>query len=143
MTVARAEVGNWLDGYRMAWQQQDADLVTALFSADARYAVNPFDHVLNGRAAIEEYWSAGAAGSQTDIVFDYELWAVDGNTATAHWTASFTRTRTGERVHMDGVFRLAFARDESRGLICKSLDEWWFLSSDAAGPGGVDTPRTD
>ncbi len=123
-------INEWLDTYKTAWQEQDADLVGTLFSDDAHYAVNPLEQILAGRSAIEDYWRAGAAGSQKDILFDYEVWSDTQQMTIVHWTASFTRAASGERVNMDGVFRLVFETNDARPLLCARLEEWWFLAVD-------------
>lgn len=125
----KPEITRWLDAYGRAWREQDAELVASLFTEDARYAVNPLENVLNGRSAIKEYWRGGAGASQKDIAFDYEIWAVTDDMVIAHWTAAFTRSATQERVHMDGVFRLVFEPPESGGLLCSTLEEWWFAAA--------------
>ena len=128
MTTDTNNIEAWLEQYKRSWQQQDPDLVATLFTENARYAVNPLEHVLNGRAEIRAYWNAGGSGSQKNINFEYEIWSVTAEMVIVHWTASFTRTKTGEHVKMDGVFRLIFAPLENGGLICSTLEEWWFLA---------------
>ncbi len=116
----------WLINYKRAWEQQDADLVATLFTVGARYAVNPLENVIVGRDAIKRYWSAGAAGSQRDITFDYEIWSVTEEMTIVHWVAAFLRVRTREQVKMDGVFRLLFENINDATLTCSILEEWWF-----------------
>ncbi len=123
-------IEEWLEKYKQAWENQDAELVATLFTENARYAVNPLENVLNTRQAIKAYWSAGAAGAQKDIKFDHELWSAANEMVIVHWTASFVRAATEERVNMDGVFRLGFVHGEGGGLVCSLLEEWWFLAAD-------------
>ena len=36
------ELGDWIEGYRRAWEQNDADLLLTLFTEDASYRSSPF-----------------------------------------------------------------------------------------------------
>jgi hypothetical protein len=46
----------WLDRYVDAWRLNDPAAVGDLFSAEARYAYDPFDEALVGRTAIVASW---------------------------------------------------------------------------------------
>jgi ketosteroid isomerase-like protein len=113
---------DWLNGYRQAWELQDADRAAGLFSEDALYYETPFDEPLSGREEIHRYWSDGAVSAQRDITFEFEILGVTGSTAVARWTACFTRVPSGITVELDGV--LAATLDD-RGL-CSVFREWWF-----------------
>jgi len=43
---------DWLQGYRRAWIERDADLAATLFTADAIYREQPFQEPFVGREAI-------------------------------------------------------------------------------------------
>jgi len=139
------QVNQWLEVYKQAWKQQDPNLAAGLFTENARYAVNPLEHVLIGREAIREYWAGAAAGTQKDITFDYEVWAITNEMVIVHWTAGFTRTATSEEIAMDGVFRLAFVA-ASQDLQCNLLEEWWFsgvVGKSASGASSSGTKTDD
>jgi hypothetical protein len=108
----------WLHEYGRAWEKGDADLVVALFTADATYQVTPFREPMVGRAAIHDYWSQ-VPKNQGDITFGYDVWSTEP--AVAHWWARYNAVRTDRWTRLDGVFLLEF--DET-GL-CTSLREWW------------------
>jgi hypothetical protein len=120
MTVSRATAESWLTTYGQAWEGGDPGLAARLFTDDCRYFETPFSDPAMGRDGVLKYWQAVPEG-QTDVAFHFQVLATQGQTAIAHWSASFTRLATGTRVHLDGVFLLEFA---ASGL-CSTLREWW------------------
>ena len=48
----RAGFAAWLERYVDAWRLNDALAIGDLFSADVRYAFDPFDEAVVGRAAV-------------------------------------------------------------------------------------------
>jgi uncharacterized protein (TIGR02246 family) len=58
-------VDGWLERYRGAWEQGDADAAAALFTEDAVYRSSPFREPHIGQDGIRDYW-AQATGSQSD-----------------------------------------------------------------------------
>ncbi len=124
ITVEEAE--DWLNAYGQAWIEGDPSAVVALFHPDAEYRETPFSQGMTGSEAIRRYWQEGAADSQEDVTFTYDIWSVSGNEVHAGWTARFRRKGTGVVVDLDGVFRLIF--DQRQGATkCSSLREWWHL----------------
>ncbi len=113
----------WLDRYGDAWRSGDADGVTKLFSAEARYEETPFDEPMIGHGAIRRYWAEGAGMAQKEIRFGYDMLSVRNDTGIAHWTASFVRIPSGIFVELDGVLLARFSPD---GL-CVQFREWWHL----------------
>lgn len=124
MTVEEAK--HWLHAYGQAWVEGDPSAVVRLFHPDAEYRETPFSEVMRGSEEIRRYWQEGAADSQEDVTFSYDIWSVSGNEVHAGWTARFRRTTNRAVVELDGVFRLTF--DRRRGVAkCASLREWWHL----------------
>lgn len=126
MPLTKADARDWLDRYKQAWEGQDPDLLLTLFTEDAHYIETPFGAPAVGHAAIRDYWQEGAVTGQHDIAFDGTLWTVQDEVALAHWTARFTRTASGQRIALDGVFRLTFAPGTGSPPKCRKLQEWWF-----------------
>jgi uncharacterized protein (TIGR02246 family) len=119
----------WLSAYRRAWQERQPATVSNLFTEDATYQETPFVEPLRGRAAIRQYWTDVVVRAQEQIKFDYEIVVIHGNTALAHWWASFTRTASGKRILLNGIFLLTFDSENQ----CSSLREWWHkLAEDAS-----------
>ena len=111
----------WLRAYGRAWEEGDADAAAALFAPDAAYHETPFATPMVGRAAIYEYWRAGAGQSQRDVQFNFTILNLSERTGLAHWTASFLRLPSGRPVRLDGILAATFD-DEGR---CSLFREWW------------------
>ncbi len=61
------ELADWIEGYRRAWEQNDADLLQTLFTEDASYRSSPFREPPNlGHEGVVAYWT-GATSSQEDV----------------------------------------------------------------------------
>lgn len=119
-------VDSWLARYGDAWESRDASAAGALFAPNARYSEMPFELPKQGRAAIEEYWRT-VTGDQRDIKFNWKLFAVNGYTGVAHWSAKFRLESTGAIIELDGMFVLEF-NPENPGQ-CSALAEWWHVRS--------------
>jgi hypothetical protein len=112
----------WLKKYELSWESFDASVAGQLFTEDATYHDYAFKPVMQGRAAIEQYWRTETT-DQRDVDFQSRVIAIDGNTGVAHWSVKFTLKSKGTTVELDGVFVLEF---DVSGK-CKSLREWWFV----------------
>jgi hypothetical protein len=111
----------WLERYVDAWRLTDAAAIGDLFSADARYAYDPFGEAVVGRPAIVASWLADpdAPGSWQA---DYEVLAVDGDTFVAHGR---TRYLTDDRSAVDREFANVFVcRFDADGR-CREFTEWY------------------
>ena len=60
----------WLERYRKAWIERDADLAGSLFTEDAIYREQPFQKPFVGRDAIRQYWYTVTRG-QSAIELTY------------------------------------------------------------------------
>jgi hypothetical protein len=110
----------WLDAYRRAWIERDADAAAMLFTEDATYAERPYQDAFVGRKAVRDYWTRVTA-VQSGIEMKYGSPITVGNrTAVEWWT---TLTNDGVPITIAGAFILTF--DES-GL-CRTLREYWLL----------------
>ena len=118
------EAKRWLHAYGQAWVEGDPSAAVRLFHPDAEYRETPFSEVMRGSEEIRRYWQEGAADSQEDVTFSYDIWSVSDSEVHAGWTARFRRVADRATVELDGVFRLTF--DRRRGVLrCSSLREWW------------------
>ena len=121
----------WLDRYVDAWRLLDPAAIGDLFSADARYAYDPFGEAVVGRAAIVASWLADpdAPGSWQA---DYEVLAVDGDTFVAHGR---TRYLTDDRSGIDREFANVFVcRFDTDGR-CREFTEWYMRRRPEPEPG--------
>jgi len=112
---------DWLEQYRRAWIERDADAAGQLFTEDAVYREQPFQDAFAGRAAIEDYWSKVTA-SQTKVELRYGRPVVDGHRLAVEWWANLETT--GGPITLAGEFLLAFA-DSGK---CRELREYWLLT---------------
>lgn len=116
----RRQLEEWLAAYGEAWERKDTGAFVGLFSPDARYHWTPFEAAKRGREALAEAFDAAVA-RQRGISFGSEVLSVAEGVGIAHWRCSFDRVETGDRVRLDGIFRMEFDED---GL-CRSFREWW------------------
>ena len=111
----------WLERYVDAWRLNDPIAIGDLFSPDVRYAYDPFEEAVVGRAALVASWLADPDddGSWTA---DYKVLAIDGDTYVAHGR---TRYLTDDRAGVDREFANVFVcrfDDEGR---CSEFTEWY------------------
>ena len=117
--VTRESAAEWLDRFARGWEARDTEALVDLFTANGAFWETPFGPCEAGadaiRAGWEELWPY-----QADRRMRGEVVAVEGDTAWAHWWATYTRLP--DRVHrdLDGILRLRFA-DDGR---CRELVEW-------------------
>ena len=108
----------WLDAYRKAWVDLDADAAAALFTKDSTYAEQPYQAPFPGAEGVREYWKRVTA-TQSGVAIKYGTPITVGNrTAVEWWT---TLTNGGVPVTLAGAFILIF---DSNGL-CQTLREYW------------------
>lgn len=120
----------WLERYIDAWRLNDPAAIGDLFSADARYAYDPFDEALVGRAAIVASWleNPDVPGSWEA---DYEVLAVDGDTFVAHGRSRYL---TDDRTAVDREFANVFVcRFDGDGR-CRDFTEWYMRRRPEAVP---------
>jgi hypothetical protein len=121
MTIAGHDYAGWLERYRNAWIERDADAAGRLFTEDAIYREQPFQEPFVGRAAIQDYWSRVTA-SQTKVELRYGRSIVDGRRVAVEWWANLDTT--GGAVTLAGEFLLLFADTGE----CRELREYWVLT---------------
>jgi hypothetical protein len=123
------EYVSWLERYRRAWIERDADAASRLFTEDATYREQPFEAPFVGRAAIRDYW-ARVTASQTGVELRYGRSIVDGRRLAVEWWANL-QTIEGP-VTLAGEFLLRFAETGE----CLELREYWVLTQ-----GRLEPPR--
>lgn len=108
----------WLDAYRKAWVELDADAAGKLFTKDSTYAEQPYQAAFAGSQGVYDYWKrVTATQSKVEIKYGKPL-TVGNRTAVEWWT---TLTNAGTPVTLAGSFMLEF---DTNGL-CKTLREYW------------------
>ena len=125
--AAEHDYADWLERYRRAWIERDADAASELFTVDATYREQPFQPPFVGRAAIRSYW-ANVTASQTDVELRYGKSIVDGRRLAVEWWANL-QTSDGP-LTLAGEFLLLFA-DTGQ---CRELREYWVLTQGRVEP---------
>ncbi len=113
----------WLEQYRKAWENCDANAAATLFTNDAEYYWTPFEEPKRGQDEIAVAWK-DATSRQQDVHFTYTILAVTNRTGIVHWHTSFTRITTGKHVELDGIIMAEFDSDHT----CRVFREWWHSS---------------
>jgi hypothetical protein len=117
----RATFGAWLDRYIDAWRLNDPVAIGDLFSLDVRYAFDPFEEAVTGRAAVVAAWVANP-DEPGSWEADYEVLAIDGDAYVAHGR---TRYLTDDRTGVDREFANIFVcRFDDAGR-CREYTEWY------------------
>jgi limonene-1,2-epoxide hydrolase len=122
------DVRSWLEAYRRAWEEKDADAAVALFAQDTTYRSNIFEPPHEGREGVRQYW-LDVTQSQEDVRVRIGNTFGDGGRVTAEfWT---TMRVDGAESTLAGCLLLEFDDD---GL-CVALREYWHFQ-----PGLLDPP---
>lgn len=133
------DIGQFMQGYKAAWEQRDPSMFAALFQAEGRYHNTPFQ-VQHGTAALVEYWKR--VQLQEDVQVTYEILVSQAASGLAHWHVTYqvaseelfqiwaksTGTnllsrKPGDplpRMVLDGVLQATFANGR-----CDEARIWW------------------
>jgi hypothetical protein len=120
-SMDRSGFRDWLQRYVDAWRLNDPVAIGDLFSADVRYAYDPFDEALVGRPAVVASWldDPDEPGSWQA---DYDVLAIDGDVFVAHGR---TRYLTDDRREVDREFGNIFVcRFDAEGR-CREFTEYY------------------
>ena len=117
----------WLERYRRAWIEKDAEAASRLFTEDAIYREQPFQPPFVGRASIRDYW-ANVTASQNSVELRYGRPVVDGQRLAVEWWANLQTD--GGPLTLAGEFLLRFADTGE----CRELREYWLLVQERRDP---------
>ena len=118
----------WVEGYRLAWENRDAEAVSGLFTGDSTYRSNIFEDAYQGPAGVKAYWES-VTSSQSDVRVQMGRPFVDGSRVTVEfWT---NMKVDNEDVTLPGCLLLDFDDD----WLCKALREYWHYA-----PGLMEPP---
>jgi hypothetical protein len=111
-------IDEWLEGYRLAWEQADDESVADLFTENATYRSNIFEEPHAARKGIRDYWRQ-VTETQSDVsVRMGRPFGEGGRIAVEFWT---TMDNEGSAVTLPGCLLLEFEPDGR----CSSLREYW------------------
>jgi ketosteroid isomerase-like protein len=131
--LTKGDVIGVLDTYIRAWEQQDPDLITTIFTETATYHERVLRDPIPDREAIRAYWQSKVVGAQANIRCELLNLYLDGDTAIAEWEAVFDDVEDGVRKRMREIAVLTF-----EGHLISSLREYW--SSEDIGELSASTP---
>ncbi|MBA2360657.1 MAG: nuclear transport factor 2 family protein [Actinobacteria bacterium] len=122
------DVAEWIERYRRAWEQADADAVVELFTENASYRNNIFREPHVGRAAIRAYWEQ-ATGTQSEIEVRFGRPVVESDRVSVEWWTTMDEVDEGE-LTLPGCLVLRFSPE---GL-CEELREYWHFEKGRRDP---------
>lgn len=138
-------IGQFMEGYKAAWEQRDPVMFAALFHEESEYHNTPFQ-VQRGRGQLAEYWKR--VQLQEDVHLSYEVLAREADAGLAHWHVTYQvaseelfaiwakSTGTGlplrkpgdplPRMVLDGILQARFD-----GGLCSLARIWWHSTPQA------------
>jgi hypothetical protein len=123
------DVGSWLEAYRRAWEEADAEAAAALFDEESTYRSNIFEAPYEGRDGVRRYWQ-DVTRTQANVRVRIGRPFIDGERVAAEfWT---TMLVDGAETTLPGCLLLLFGED----LLCRSLREYWHFE-----PGLLEPPH--
>jgi ketosteroid isomerase-like protein len=120
MGLTRQDVREVIDVYIKAWETQDPDLITTIFTESATYHERVMQDPIPDREAIRAYWESKVVRGQANISCRLVNLYLDGESAIAEWEAEFDDVTKGVRKRMKEIAVLTFA-----GNRIASLREYW------------------
>jgi hypothetical protein len=121
------DLTTWLEAYRRAWEDRDADAAAALFAEGSTYRSNIFEDPSEGPEGVRTYWTE-VTSTQEDVRVLMGAPFVDGDRVAAEfWT---TMRSDGAEITLPGCLLLRFGAD---GL-CTALREYWHVEQGRLDP---------
>jgi len=120
-------VEDWIEAYRRAWEERDADAAAALFTSDATYRANIFEQPHQGRDGVRAYWES-VTSTQTDVRVRMGRPFVEGDRVAVEFWANMKVE--GDDVTLPGCLLLDF---DTEGQ-CRRLREYWHFEPATAEP---------
>lgn len=117
----------FLERYRRAWIDRDADAAAMLFTEDATYREQPFQDPFVGREAIRQYWHT-VTRPQSAIEINYGTPVVAGRHVAVEFWANLLND--GTPLTLAGEFLLVFAESGQ----CLELREYWAVTDSRIDP---------
>jgi hypothetical protein len=119
VSIDRAGVEAWVEGYVQAWCTRGTDSLAALFAADVSYLASPWSEPIIGLEALARFWDAERDGPDEGFEFSSELIALDGRTAVVRVAVDYEDVDAGR---WRDLWVIRFDRDGR----CVAFEEWPF-----------------
>ena len=116
--VDRTAVSAWVESYERAWRTAGTDALTALFTDDATYSMDPYEDPVRGLAAIAALWDRERVGPDEDFAMTWQFVAVEGDTGVVRVEVHYHDTGSEFR----DLWLIRFALDGR----CRAFEEWPF-----------------
>ena len=113
----------WFFNLKTAWETKNPQLAADICSENLLWYETPFDEPLKTKGEVLDEWQT--VSKQEDISVEYQILAVEGQTAITQWSAKFIRIPSGEKVEMEGIFKV---RLNNEGL-CEEFHQWYNYKS--------------
>lgn len=120
-------IEEWIEAYRVAWENRDPEAAAGLFSRDCTYRENILEEAHRGRDGVAQYWSTVTEGQSEVSVRMGRPFTQGDRVAVEFWTNMLVG---GDPVTLPGCLLLDF--DDG---LCRSLREYWHYF-----PGHYDPP---
>jgi ketosteroid isomerase-like protein len=127
MALTREYAREVLATYIRAWETQDPELITTIFTPEATYHERVMGEPIPNREAIRRYWVEKVVRAQRNIACELRSLYIDGDTAIAEWEAEFDDLAQGVRKRMKEIAVIEFD-----GARIRSLREYWASESRGA-----------
>lgn len=133
------DIGQFMQGYKDAWERKDPALFCALFAQDGVYRNTPFA-VQRGHEQLAQYWER--VKLQEDVQVTFEVLASASASGIAHWRTTYqvaseelfriwaastgtnlVARKPGDplpRMVLDGMLQARF-----EGNLCRECSIWW------------------
>lgn len=121
------QLDEWIEGYRLAWENRDPEAAARLFTPEATYRDNIFEEPHRGQEGVRVYWES-VTETQSEVSVRMGRPFVDGRrVAVEFWT---NMKVSGEDVTLPGCLLLDF----DDGWLCTRLREYWHFGPGREGP---------
>lgn len=106
--TSRLQMQTAIDQYFKAWESQNPELLTTVFTHDAKYLAQPFSiEEYQGLKSIKDYWRAKPVGIQVNPKPKVVSQAFGENCCFIEWETTFT-TPSNTLKTVRGMMRLEF-----------------------------------
>ena len=110
----------WLHDLKLAWETTDPQAAVNLCAEKVEWHEVPFGQPYTTRQEVLDEWQ-DLSTQQKDIQVTYEIITVSDSFGIAHWNAKFTRLPSGEKAHLDGIYKVSL--DENN--LCTEFHQWY------------------